>query len=73
MTILKTAARETISSSVRWNCLILDCLQSAFSLKISLVLMSSSAIANHDVIITIRDYALVSSGFAARVLRFCVQ
>ena len=50
-----------------------DCLQSAFSLKIRLVLMSSSAIANHDVIITIRDYALVSSGFAARVLRFRVQ
>ena len=32
-----------------------DCLQSAFSLKIRLVLISSSAIANHDVIITIRD------------------
>ena len=33
----------------------LDCLQSAFSLKIRLVLTSSSPIANHDVIITIRD------------------
>ena len=32
-----------------------DCLQSAFSHKIRLVLISSSAIANHDVIITIRD------------------
>ena len=34
----------------------LDCLRSAFSLKIRPVLFSSSAIANHDVII----YALVS-------------
>ena len=32
--------------------LYLDCLQSAFSLKIRQVLISSSAIANHDVIIT---------------------
>ena len=40
----------------------LDCLQSAFSLKICLVLTSSSAIANNDIIITIRDYALVSRG-----------
>ena len=47
-----------------------DGLQSAFSLKIRLVLISSSAIANHDVIIT---YALVFRGFAARVLRFRVQ
>ena len=30
-----------------------DCLQSVFSLKMRLVLISSSAIANHDVIITI--------------------
>ena len=30
-----------------------DCLQSVFSFKIHLVLISSSAIANHDVIITI--------------------
>ena len=35
--------------------LALDCLQSAFSLKIRIVLMSSSAIANHDFITTIRD------------------
>ena len=55
----------------------IDCLQSAFSLKIGLVLISSSAIANHDVIITkgnetrhektvsifsSRAYALVSRG-----------
>ena len=33
----------------------LDCLQSAFSLKIRLVLISSSAIGNHDPVITIRD------------------
>ena len=33
----------------------IDCLQSAFSLKIRLVLISSSTIANHDVIITTRD------------------
>ena len=33
----------------------LDCLQSAFSLKIRLVLLSSSTIANQDVVITIRD------------------
>ena len=61
-------------------CLIIEVLQSAFSLKICLVLISSSAIANHDVIITkgnesfsSRAYALVSRGFAARVLRFRVQ
>ena len=55
----------------------IDYLQSAFSLKIGLVLISSSAIANHDVIITkgnetrrektvsifsSRTYALVSRG-----------
>ena len=34
----------------------LDCLQSAFFLKIGLLLISSSAIANHDVVITIRDW-----------------
>ena len=44
---------------------ILHCLQSVFSLKIRLVLISSSAIANHDVIITIetrqeKTHALVS-------------
>ena len=32
--------------------IVLDCLQSTFSLKIRLVLISSSAIANYDVIIT---------------------
>ena len=37
------------SSCVR---ILVDFLQSAFSLKIRLVLISSSAIANHDVIIT---------------------
>ena len=46
---------------------LLDCLQSAFSLKIRVVLISSSAIANRDVVITIRDldealYALISRG-----------
>ena len=48
----------------------LDCLQSAFSLKICLVLTSSSAIANNDVIITIRDYALVSRGSPLACLGF---
>ena len=33
-----------------------DCLQSAFSLKIRLLLISSIAIANPDVIITVRDW-----------------
>ena len=61
--------------SVRYGMVwyIIDCLQSAFSLKIGLVLISSSAIANHDVIITIRDWAqlsflalpLASLGFAS--------
>ena len=41
---------------------LLDCLQSAFSLKIRLVLTSSSTIANHD----------IYRGFAACVLRFHV-
>ena len=44
--------------------LYLDCLQSAFSLKIRQVLISSSAIANHDVIIT--PSILAARGFAAR-------
>ena len=35
---------------------LLDCLQSAFSLKIRLALISSSAIENQDVIITITDW-----------------
>ena len=61
---------------------LLDCLQSVFSLKIRLVLISSSAIANHDVIIAIRDFFfllgltplfLAARGFAAGVLRFSVQ
>ena len=43
----------------------IDCLQSAFSLKILLVLISSSAIANHDFIIT-ETYALVSRGSRLR-------
>ena len=34
---------------------VVDCLQSAFSLKIRLVLILSSAIANHEVFIPIRD------------------
>ena len=65
--------------SVRYGMVwyIIDCLQSAFSLKIGLVLISSSAIANHDVIITIRDWDKLSfleaRGFAARVLRFRKQ
>ena len=42
---------------------LLDCLQSAFSLKIRLVLTSSSTIANHD----------IYRGFAACVLRFHVK
>ena len=41
----------------------LDCLKSVFSLKIRLVLISSSAIANHDVIITTRDSYFFFSGF----------
>ena len=40
---------------VRKKVIPVDCLQSSFSLKIRLVLISSSAIANHDVVITIRD------------------
>ena len=55
----------------------IDSLQSAFSLKIRLLLISSSATANHDVIITIRDWDtpsfLAARGFAARVVRFRVQ
>ena len=49
--------------------LIVNCLQSAFSLKIRLVLVSSSAIANHDVIITIRDWDHISSRAYALVSR----
>ena len=47
----------------------LDCLKSAFSLKIRLVLISSSAIANHDVIITIRDSYFFFSGLRPRFSR----
>ena len=63
-----------------------DCLQSAFSLKIRLVLISSSAIPNHDVIITetrrereiffllgLTPSFLSAPGFAVGVLRFRVQ
>ena len=46
----------------------LDCLQSAFSLKILLVLISSSAIANPDLVITIRD-TLISRGSRRKVAR----
>ena len=45
---------------------LLDFLQSAFSLKIRLVFISSSPIANHDVILTV----LTAHGFAARVKGF---
>ena len=41
---------------------LLDCLQSVFSLKIRLVLVSSSAIANHDVIIAITVFFFSFSG-----------
>ena len=47
------------------NCLMIDSLQSAFSLKIRLVLISSSAIAKHDVVIT-RDWDETPSFLAAR-------
>ena len=47
----------------------LDCLQSAFSLKIRLVLISSSATANHDVTITIRVSYFVFSGLRPRYSR----
>ena len=51
----------------------LDCLRLP-SHKIRLVLISSSAIANHDVIIIIETPSfLTARGFAARVLRFRVQ
>ena len=49
--------------------LIVDCLQSAFSRKIRLVLISSNAIVNHDVIITIRDWDHISSRAYALVSR----
>ena len=51
---------------------LVDCLQSAFSLKMRLVLISSSAIANH---VTITETPSFPSApdFTARVLRFRVQ
>ena len=54
---------------------LVDYLQSAFSLKIRVVLISSSAIANHDVITTEtrRAYGLTLSFLVARFLRFRVQ
>ena len=65
---------------------LLDCLQSAFSLKIRLVLISYSAIANYDVIITetrrqktdffllrLTPSFLTVPDFAAHVLRFRMQ
>ena len=59
------------------NSIPIDSLQCAFSLKTRLLLISSSATANHDVIITIRDWDtpsfLAARGFAARVVRFRVQ
>ena len=57
----------------------LDCLQSAFSHEVRLVLISACAITNHDVIyVTIRDWDekplfITARGFAARVLKFHVQ
>ena len=51
----------------------LDCLQSAFSLKIRLVLISSSAIPNHDVIITgARGLGFACSNLAKKT-RDCSQ
>ena len=51
------------TDALAYNLKNVDCLQSAFSLKIRLVLISSSAIANHDVIIfSSRAYALISRG-----------
>ena len=52
---------------------LVDCLQSAFSLKIRLVLISSSATANHDVTITETPSFPAAPDFAARVLCFRVQ
>ena len=51
---------------------LVDCLQSAFSLKMRLVLISSSAIANH-VTITETPSFPAAPDFTARVLRFRVQ
>jgi len=48
----------------------IDCVHSAFSLKISLVLISARAIANHDVTPSLTT---TPSFIAAGVLRFRVQ
>ena len=66
--LLKTLSRQETDPPFELR---VDCLQSVFSLKIRLVFISSSAIANYDVIITIETIA--ARGFAARVLRFRVQ
>ena len=50
----------------------LDCLQSAFSLKIRLVLISSSAIPNHDVITGARGLGFAWSNLAKKT-RDCSQ
>ena len=47
----------------------LDWLKSVFSLKMRLVLISSSAIANHDVVITITDGVIFSSRAYALISR----
>ena len=48
---LRSDLNQFRTSKITFYSNILDCLQSAFSLKIRLVLISSSAIANHAVII----------------------
>ena len=49
---------------------VVDCLQSAFSLKIRLVLISSSAIANHDVVFSrLPASPLACLGFALTLQR----
>ena len=42
--------------------MLLDCLQSAFSLKIRLVLIAASAIANHDVMLLTMFSSCLSRG-----------
>ena len=52
----------------------IDCLQSAFSLKIRLVLISASVIANHDVMLLCRSRAWVSRAVTLqRKIRDCSQ
>ena len=46
-----------------------DCLQSAFSCKIRLVLISASAIGNHDVMLTIREPYFCFPGLRPRLSR----